>query len=79
MPLNTGGTMRADEMPFGRVDANTSRVLAANNAEAVPFVTLVNTSSNTDTVITKLLANGAAGQLPAANDIEQSVFVPLGA
>jgi hypothetical protein len=77
MPLNTGGTMRVDEMSFGRLDANTSRVLAANNAEAVPFVTLVNTSSNTDTVITKLLANGAAGQLPAANGIEQSVFVPL--
>ena len=77
MPLNTGGALRVDEMAFGRLDANTSRVLAANNAETVPFVTLVNTSSNTDTVITKLFANGLAGQLPLAGGIEQSVFVAL--
>jgi hypothetical protein len=77
MPLNTGGSFRVDEMSAGQLNATTSRVLAANNAEAVPFVTLVNTSSNSDTVITKLLANGAAGQLPAAGGIEQSVFVAL--
>jgi hypothetical protein len=69
--LQTGGLKRVDEMSF---DPNSRNLLAANNAETVPFATLVNTKTNS--IITKITFDGV--HAPAApNGIEASDYNPV--
>jgi len=76
-PINTGAVppTRVDEMAF---DPRDHLLLAANNAAAPPFATLVDTQSKA--IVTKITFDGtnADGTTPpkATNGIEQAVWDP---
>ena len=69
----TGATSanRVDEMAF---DPKDNLVLAANNAAATPFATLVNAS--TGAIVSKIVFDGTNGTPNATNGAEQSVWSP---
>jgi hypothetical protein len=64
---------RVDEMSF---DPNTNRILASNNAAAVPFVTLVNATNGS--IIRKISFDGTNGTPDATQaGIEASTYNPV--
>jgi hypothetical protein len=72
--INTGGQFRVDEMA---VDPKDGLVLATNNAETVPFSTLVTYNKTTCALSNpiKIVINAANG-VNATNGAEQSVWDP---
>lgn len=73
IPTGLASDNRVDEMAF---DPNTKRIMAANNAAPVPFVTLVDTTSNT--IVNKIAFDGTNGTPDAtAGGIEQPAYNPV--
>jgi len=80
-PVVTGAAAtdrRVDEMAFDPVD---NKLLVTNNAptNGVPFSTLINTTGNTNNVVTRITFNGAGGVPDASGPnggAEQSAFDP---
>ena len=73
-PLATGtpADNRVDEMSF---DPNNKYLLVANNAAAIPFTTLINTTTNT--IVAKTVFDGTLGTPNATNGIEASDYDPI--
>lgn len=69
--INTGGTMRVDEMAF---DPRDHLVVAANDADTPPFITFFDT--NTDQIVGKVTFNGTNGTPNATGGIEQTKWSP---
>jgi hypothetical protein len=67
-PINTGGSFRVDEMAYS---PTANLVLAANNAETVPFATLVNASTG---AIVK--GHITIPNTPSGGGLEQPVWDP---
>jgi hypothetical protein len=72
--LNTGGAFRADEMAF---DPKDRLLLAINNAEPVPFGTLINVSSDCVLSKPKTIFFNSANGVNATNGAEQPVWEPM--
>ena len=62
---------RVDEMAFS---PTTNRLAVANNAAATPFLTLVNTTTNT--IAQQIVFDGTNGTPKATNGIEQAAWSP---
>ena len=78
LATGTPADNRVDEMAFGRLDANTSRLIVANNAAApFPFATIIDTSNNADTILKKLVFDGTGGLPNGGGGIEQSAYDPV--
>lgn len=70
--IKTGGQFRCDEMAY---DANDHLLAVANNADTPPFVSLIDT--NTDTVVGKITFDGTNGTPDATlTGIEQPQWSP---
>jgi hypothetical protein len=72
--MNTGGAFRADEMAF---DPKDRLLLAINNAETVPFGTLINVSSTCVLSQPKTIFFNSANGVNATNGAEQPVWEPM--
>jgi hypothetical protein len=71
--LSTGGAFRADEMAF---DPKDRLLLAVNNAETVPFATLINVSTSCVLSAPKTIFFNTANGVNATNGAEQPVWDP---
>lgn len=71
IPTSTGNHNRADEMCY---DPDHGLVMAANNADDPPFVTLI--STKTYTVVKTIKFDGTNGTLKSTNGAEQCGYSP---
>jgi hypothetical protein len=69
--ISTGGKFRADEMSW---DARDHILAAANNADAPPFLTMIDT--DTHKVLGRITFDGTKGTPDATNGLEQSKWSP---
>ncbi len=67
--ISTGGTARADELAF---DPKDQIILIANDRDKPPFITFISTNSRT--VLGKILYDGKSGNPLATGGIEQPVW-----
>ena len=71
--ISTGGTARCDEIAY---NPNNQQAIVINNADPVPFATIISTDASNRQILKRITITDSAGNNLATNGLEQPVWDP---